>query len=64
MTGLGADMFILYYNAKSGEVKFINGTAWAPQAATIEFYKSKAAFRTRGRSRARSRAPSAARRTP
>src|SRR5882724_9079282 len=41
MTGLGADMFILYYNAKSGEVKFINGTALAPQAATIEFYKSK-----------------------
>src|SRR5580765_9110842 len=41
MTGLGADMFILYYNAKSGEVKFINGTAWAPQAATIGFYKSR-----------------------
>ncbi|MBZ5557496.1 MAG: gamma-glutamyltransferase [Acidobacteriia bacterium] len=41
MTGLGADMFILYYNAKTGEVKFINGTAYAPQAATIEFYKSK-----------------------
>jgi gamma-glutamyltranspeptidase/glutathione hydrolase len=41
MTGLGADMFVLYYNAKTGEVKFINGTAWAPQAATIEFYKSK-----------------------
>jgi gamma-glutamyltranspeptidase/glutathione hydrolase len=41
MTGLGADMFILYYNAKTGEVKFINGTAYAPQAATIDFYKSK-----------------------
>src|SRR5579862_9730581 len=41
MTGLGADMFILYYNATSGEVKFINATAWAPQAATIDFYKSK-----------------------
>jgi gamma-glutamyltranspeptidase/glutathione hydrolase len=41
MTGLGADMFILYYNAKNGEVKFINGTAYAPQAATIDFYKSK-----------------------
>jgi gamma-glutamyltranspeptidase/glutathione hydrolase len=41
MTGLGADMFILYYNAKSGEVKFINGTGYAPQAATIDFYKSK-----------------------
>jgi gamma-glutamyltranspeptidase/glutathione hydrolase len=41
MTGLGADMFILYYEAKSGTVKFINGTAYAPQAATIAFYKSK-----------------------
>src|SRR5258706_11818959 len=41
MTGLGADMFVLYYNAKTKEVKFINGTAYAPQAATIEFYKSK-----------------------
>ena len=41
MTGLGADMFILYYNAKTKEVKFINGTAYAPQAATIDFYTSK-----------------------
>jgi gamma-glutamyltranspeptidase/glutathione hydrolase len=41
MTGLGADMFVLFYNAKTGEVKFINGSGFAPQAATIEFYKSK-----------------------
>src|SRR6266850_3087886 len=41
MTGLGADMFILYYNAKTREVKFINGTGFAPQAATIELYKGK-----------------------
>jgi gamma-glutamyltranspeptidase/glutathione hydrolase len=41
MTGLGADMFILYYEAKTGTVKFINGTAYAPQAATIDFYTSK-----------------------
>jgi gamma-glutamyltranspeptidase/glutathione hydrolase len=41
MTGLGADMFILYYEAKSGTVKFVNGTAYAPQAATIDFYRSK-----------------------
>src|SRR5947209_5026430 len=41
MTGLGADMFVLFYNAKTGEVKFINGTGFAPQAATIELYKSK-----------------------
>src|SRR4029079_12698533 len=26
MTGLGSDMFILVYLAKTGEVKFINGT--------------------------------------
>src|SRR3954452_25475933 len=41
MTGLGADMFVLYYNAKTREVKFMNGTGFAPQAATIDFYKSK-----------------------
>jgi gamma-glutamyltranspeptidase/glutathione hydrolase len=41
MTGLGADMFVLYYNAKTREVKFINGTGFAAKAATIDFYKSK-----------------------
>jgi gamma-glutamyltranspeptidase/glutathione hydrolase len=41
MTGLGADMFVLYYEAKTGKVHFINGTGFAPQAATIDFYKSK-----------------------
>jgi gamma-glutamyltranspeptidase len=41
MTGLGADMFVLFYNAKTGEVRFINGTGFAPQAATIDLYKSK-----------------------
>src|SRR6266576_3057775 len=41
MTGLGADMFVLYYEAKTGKVHFINGTGYAAQAATIDFYKSK-----------------------
>jgi gamma-glutamyltranspeptidase / glutathione hydrolase len=41
MTGLGADMFVLIYLAKTHEVKFINGTGFAAQAATIDFYKSK-----------------------
>jgi gamma-glutamyltranspeptidase len=41
MTGLGGDMFVLIYLAKTGEVKFINGTGFAPQAATIDFYNSK-----------------------
>lgn len=41
MTGLGADMFVLYYNAKTHEVKFINGTGFAPHAATIDLYNAK-----------------------
>jgi gamma-glutamyltranspeptidase/glutathione hydrolase len=41
MTGLGADMYILIYLARTQEVKFINGTGPAPMAATFEFYKSK-----------------------
>ena len=41
MTGLGGDMFMLIYLAKTGEVKFINGTGVAPGAATTDFYKSK-----------------------
>jgi gamma-glutamyltranspeptidase len=38
MTGLGADMFALIYLAKTREVKFVNGTGFAPQAATIDYY--------------------------
>ena len=41
MTGLGADMFVLYYDAKTRQVTFINGTGFAPNAATIDLYKSK-----------------------
>jgi gamma-glutamyltranspeptidase / glutathione hydrolase len=41
MTGLGADMLVLIYIAKTGEVKFVNGSGYAPQAATIDFYNSK-----------------------
>jgi len=41
MTGLGGDMFALIYIAKTGEVKFINGTGPAAAAATVDLYKSK-----------------------
>jgi gamma-glutamyltranspeptidase/glutathione hydrolase len=41
MTGIGGDMFMLIYLAKTGEVKFINGTGVAPMAATVDFYKGK-----------------------
>ena len=40
MTGLGSDMFALIYVAKTKEVKFINGTGFAPKAATIDYYNS------------------------
>jgi gamma-glutamyltranspeptidase/glutathione hydrolase len=41
MTGLGGDMFMMIYLARTGEVKFINGTGIAPMAATVDFYKSR-----------------------
>ena len=41
MTGIGGDMFMLIYLAKTGEVKFINGTGVAPMAATVDFYKGR-----------------------
>lgn len=40
-TGLGGDMFILFYDAKTKEVRFINGSGPAPMAATADFYRSK-----------------------
>jgi gamma-glutamyltranspeptidase/glutathione hydrolase len=48
MTGLGGDMFVMIYLAKTHEVKFINGSGFAPLAATIDFYKSKGGIPTDG----------------
>jgi gamma-glutamyltranspeptidase/glutathione hydrolase len=48
MTGLGADMLVLVYLAKTKEVKFINATGFAPAAATIDFYKSKGGIPDQG----------------
>ncbi len=41
MTGIGGDMLILVYLAKTGEVKFVNGTGPAPLAATLERYRAE-----------------------
>ena len=40
-TGIGGDLFILIYLAKTGEVKFINGTGWSPRRATIDLLRER-----------------------
>jgi gamma-glutamyltranspeptidase/glutathione hydrolase len=40
MTGLGGDMFIILYDAKTKSVKVVNATGFAPARATIEYYKA------------------------
>jgi len=39
--GIGGDLFILIYLARSGEVKFINGTGWSPRRATLELLRPR-----------------------
>ncbi|MCI0526907.1 MAG: gamma-glutamyltransferase family protein, partial [Nitrospira sp.] len=41
MTGLGGDMFLLYYSAREQRVVALNASGRAPYAATIEAYKAK-----------------------
>jgi gamma-glutamyltranspeptidase/glutathione hydrolase len=48
MTGIGGDMLILVYLAKTGEVKFVNGTGPAPLAATLERYRAEGGIPSEG----------------
>jgi gamma-glutamyltranspeptidase/glutathione hydrolase len=48
MTGLGGDMFIILYDAKTKSVKVVNGTGVAPQKATIEYYKANGGITGQG----------------
>ena len=48
MTGIGGDMVILLYLAKTGEVKFINGTGPAPLAATLDRYSAEGGIPAEG----------------
>ncbi len=41
MTGPGGDMFALVYWAKPGELAGLNGSGFSPQAADVEFFRSR-----------------------
>jgi gamma-glutamyltranspeptidase/glutathione hydrolase len=40
-SGMGGDLFAIYYDAKTGKLTGINSSGWAPKGLTIEFLKSK-----------------------
>src|ERR1051326_9552472 len=37
MNGMGGDLFLLYWEAKSGKLYGLNASGWAPQKLTPEF---------------------------
>jgi len=39
MNGIGGDLFLLYWDAKSGKLYGLNASGWAPQNLTIDFLK-------------------------
>jgi gamma-glutamyltranspeptidase/glutathione hydrolase len=41
VNGIGGDLFMLYYEAKTGKVHGLNSSGWTPKALTIDYLKSK-----------------------
>ncbi|MFY9560167.1 MAG: gamma-glutamyltransferase [Terriglobales bacterium] len=41
MNGIGGDLFLLYWDAKSGKLYGLNASGWAPRRLSIEFLKQK-----------------------
>jgi gamma-glutamyltranspeptidase/glutathione hydrolase len=41
MNGIGGDLFVLYYEAKTGKVYGLNASGWTPKALTTQFLAAK-----------------------
>ena len=41
VNGMGGDLFMLYYEARTGKVYGLNSSGWTPRALTIDYLKSK-----------------------
>ena len=41
MNGIGGDLFLLYWDAKSGKLYGLNASGWAPQGLTMDFLKKQ-----------------------
>ena len=40
MCGIGGDLFVLYWDAKTGKLTGLNASGWTPKNLTIEFLKN------------------------
>jgi gamma-glutamyltranspeptidase/glutathione hydrolase len=41
VNGIGGDLFVIYYEAKTGKLYGLNSSGWTPKALTLEYLKSK-----------------------
>jgi gamma-glutamyltranspeptidase / glutathione hydrolase len=41
MNGIGGDLFLIYWDAKSGKLYGLNASGWGPRGLTIEFLKKQ-----------------------
>src|SRR5215469_4312419 len=41
VNGIGGDLFMIYYEARTGKIYGLNASGWTPKALTIDYLKSK-----------------------
>src|SRR5882724_13699212 len=41
MNGIGGDLFLLYWDAKTGKLYGLNASGWAPRGLSIEYLKKQ-----------------------